>query len=147
MTHLHKGHCLPMADLPGKIHHPEISNRFVTWVQSLEWVPKFWSRDPLQFQNTESVEAPKLGDVSKSISSDGTGVHTQLPSVLGDWWEADERIMDMVGFASITARWRDGVCGGGIFPACLRSRYFVAWGGEGGRASDRWRIRRMRQER
>lgn len=67
-----------MVDLPGIIHHPEISNRFVTGVQSLECVPKFWSRDPLQFQNTESVEATTLGDVSKSISSGGTGVHTQL---------------------------------------------------------------------
>lgn len=47
----------------------------------------------MQFQDTESVEATKLGDVSKSISSDGTGVHTQLPSVLGDWWKADERII------------------------------------------------------
>ena len=73
MTHLHKGHGLPMVDLPWIIHHPEISNRFVTGAQSLECVPKCWSRDHFQFQETEWVQATKLGDVSTSTSSDGTG--------------------------------------------------------------------------
>ena len=36
-----------MVDLPGIIRHPKLSNRFVAGVQSLECVPKFWSRDPL----------------------------------------------------------------------------------------------------